>query len=118
MNIPIHPVSVNAMYRAYRGRFILSEEGRQFKKNMSNYLCEVKDIKLTTEPVKVSIIFSFSDKRRRDVDNYAKAILDCLTGVLYKDDSQIIELHLYKKLNAETEGILFECFTVAAASEC
>ena len=32
------------------------------------------------------------DRRRRDLDNLAKAVLDGMNGVLYDDDSQIDNL--------------------------
>jgi len=32
-----------------------------------------------------------------DIDNVAKAILDALNGVVYKDDNQIIELYINKQ---------------------
>ena len=41
-----------------------------------------------------------------DADKLARAILDGLTGVLFDDDSQVVELAVYKKyaLNGETPG--------------
>ena len=36
-------------------------------------------------------------KTRPDVDNSAKSILDALESVIYKNDSQIVELHLFKQ---------------------
>lgn len=47
----------------------------------------------------VRIELHFKDKRRRDIDNI-KALLDALSGILWDDDSQIIELHLFKYTGA------------------
>ena len=97
------------MYRSYRGKFILSEEGRNFKRVMSAHLENMSGLRLINGIVRVSIVFSFKDKRRRDVDNYAKATLDCLTGIIFEDDSNISELHLYKVNGSKKEGIHIEC---------
>ena len=39
----------------------------------------------------------FPSKAKSDLDNVCKATLDSLTGVLWKDDKQITELHVYKE---------------------
>lgn len=41
-----------------------------------------------------------------DLDNVAKAILDALNGVCYKDDNQIVELHIKKKYSDEPRVIV------------
>ena len=46
--------------------------------------------------VSLSAHFFFKTKRRRDLDNQNKLILDALTGIAYEDDSQISELHLFR----------------------
>lgn len=70
----------------------------------------------TENPLKISIFFdmpipkSFSKKKveaclrceifpttRPDLDNMAKTYLDAMNGIVYKDDSQIIELNVKKK---------------------
>ena len=35
--------------------------------------------------------------KRPDLDNLAKAVKDALKGVIYADDSQIVEAHLFKR---------------------
>jgi Holliday junction resolvase RusA-like endonuclease len=39
----------------------------------------------------------FPSKNRSDPDNVMKVTLDSLTGVIWKDDRQIKELHVYKE---------------------
>jgi Holliday junction resolvase RusA-like endonuclease len=34
----------------------------------------------------------FKDKRKRDVDNHLKSLLDSLEGIMFVDDSQIYEI--------------------------
>ena len=87
----------------------MSEEGRQFKAHMNAHMENMSGLRIMKGPVRVSVVFSFKDNRRRDVDNYLKSTLDCLTGYIYDDDSQITELHAYKALGCKKEGIHIEC---------
>ncbi|MCK4554887.1 RusA family crossover junction endodeoxyribonuclease [Candidatus Parcubacteria bacterium] len=49
----------------------------------------------------LEVILFFKDKRRRDVDNYNKLVLDSLEGVVYEDDKQIQKLTVEKRISAE-----------------
>jgi hypothetical protein len=60
---------------------------------------------LITDPIALHVHFYFQTKRRRDLDNQNKLILDALTGVVYGDDSQIDELHLYRHYDKENPRI-------------
>jgi crossover junction endodeoxyribonuclease RusA len=53
----------------------------------------------------VSIRFYFKTKRRRDLDNQNKLVLDALTGIAYEDDSQISALHLFRDLDPTSPRI-------------
>lgn len=45
--------------------------------------------------VRVDIALSYPDKRRRDIDNILKPILDAIGHAgIYKDDSQVKELYV------------------------
>ena len=67
---------------------------------------EVQDQSLIEGPVAVELLFQFvpgkTVKRKEmttkpDVDKLSRAILDALTGVVWKDDSQVVELRARKQ---------------------
>lgn|SRR5574343_832218 len=45
----------------------------------------------------VTLIFTLPTRRRVDCDNLSKNVLDSLTGLLWNDDSQVIDLHIRKQ---------------------
>ena len=91
------PPSVNRLWRSVRGRNILSREGREYRKAGLQQLAAQAVPKQWLWPhtgrLSVAITLHAPDKRRRDVDNYTKAVLDLLThGGVMVDDSQIDRL--------------------------
>ena len=52
----------------------------------------------------VSVRYFFENKMRRDIDNYLKATLDVLTGVVWLDDSQIWMLDVEKHIASDGDG--------------
>lgn len=57
------------------------------------------------DELEVNIILYFGDKRKRDLDNHLKLVIDALTGVCFEDDSQIIGLHVYKEYDKENPRV-------------
>jgi len=55
--------------------------------------------------ISVSVTFYFATKRKRDLDNQNKLILDALTGIAWEDDSQVGELHLLRRYDREKPHI-------------
>ena len=57
----------------------------------------------TKAPIAIVLTFGMGKKKgayhtkRPDIDNLAKAVKDALKGIIYADDSQIVEAHLYKQ---------------------
>jgi len=51
---------------------------------------------IITGDVKMEVRLFFGTKRKSDIDNFSKICNDALTGIVFADDSQIKELHLYK----------------------
>lgn len=56
-------------------------------------------------PVEVYIDFYLPDRRRRDIDNLSKAVLDACNGIVWQDDQQIVSLHLNKYLDSPELGV-------------
>jgi len=83
------PPSVNTYYRAIGGRNILSKNGREYPKK-----CKIAIGFYPHEPLAGRLVVLIDlfppDRRKRDIDNHVKAILDALTKCrIWKDDSQI-----------------------------
>ena len=70
----------------------------------------------TTDPVRVRLRFALPrpkslsrrascqpHTKRPDVDKLARAALDALTGVVFKDDSQVYALHAFKRYAQEDQ---------------
>ena len=49
-------------------------------------------------PVSVRLVFILKNKRRMDCDNLSKGTLDGMRGIVYKDDNQIVNLHIIKRI--------------------
>lgn len=52
----------------------------------------------------VDCTFFYADRRRRDLDGHLKLLLDALNGIVWVDDSQILEINIRKVLGYQIEG--------------
>lgn len=83
------PPSLNSHKAVVRGRMILSKKGRDYIKNCDVCVSKQKIAKYIGD-LSVTVKLYPPDKRRRDIDNYLKAIFDSLTySGVWGDDSQI-----------------------------
>lgn len=90
------PPSINHYWRNFRGRMVISAEGRKYREAIIQQVWFEGKIKRITGDVKVTIEAFRPDERRRDLDNLLKSTLDALAHAgLYEDDSQIRDLRIY-----------------------
>ena len=91
-----YPPSVNHYYRCVGNRMLISREGRKFRKHVCSILSLAK-IRPLAGPLHIEIDVFPPDRRRRDLDNVQKSLLDALEhGGAYEDDSQIVKLVVEK----------------------
>ena len=95
IEIPIMACSVNKYYRSWQGRVLISKDGREFKKEVDLLLNNYEKV---LGKIKLTLILHFKDKRKRDLDNYNKVLIDCLKNKMFEDDDQIYQLYMEKHI--------------------
>jgi crossover junction endodeoxyribonuclease RusA len=95
------PPSTNTYYRNVRvgsKQFTkISERGRKYKTECFWLLKQQKACKRLSHSLRVTITLFPPDAKRRDLDNFNKALLDVMTHAgVYLDDSQIDHLTIVR----------------------
>ncbi len=96
------PPSTNAYWRNLGNRTIISKRGRIYRKNVISILGKTSfpEEWKANEDVYLGMVIKLypPDKRKRDIDNYNKAILDSITETgLWLDDCQVKRLTILMK---------------------
>lgn len=97
IELDVSPLSYYQYLHQNRFRKYISKKGREYKELLQTEFNKVMEgTPIYKEDCKVSMIFYFNNKRKNDLDNFAKPVLDCMSGIIFLDDRQVIELHLKK----------------------
>lgn len=100
-----YPPSVNHLWRRVGPRTLLSREGRVYRQRVGALLA-AHGIQPLAGPLTVEIEMYPPDRRRRDIDNLQKCLLDALAhGGAYQDDSQILHLEIWKRQPLPPHGM-------------
>jgi crossover junction endodeoxyribonuclease RusA len=93
------------MYRRAGNRVVLSHEVRDWRERAHWYLRLAGIVAPLEGPVAVTVI-AYRPRRRGDIDNLAKAILDGLNGYAYEDDAQVVHLSMTRYDDARNPRVL------------
>ena len=89
------PPSVNHYYRRVAEKTLISEDGRIYQRQVATLVLVNRWKFMMAGRLSVDIILHPPDRRRRDVDNSHKALLDSMTKAgVWLDDSQIDDLRI------------------------
>ena len=113
------PPSINSYYVKTRNGLFISSAGRAYQ---ARVLSDIKEqcgpaFLPITSNVHLSVVLFMPDKRKRDLDNYMKPLLDSLTRcAFYRDDRQVDQLFVYRgsRIEGSTSGSCFIRVTEAA----
>lgn len=104
--LPVPP-SANRYWRVANNRIIVSEDAAEYKATIFRQLRDC-------EPLRGDVAVNFTVFRpwkRGDLDNYTKVMFDALKGLVWLDDSQVIEIHSFRdddKINPRVEFLVYE----------
>jgi len=88
------PPSVNRYWRKWNNRMVISNEGRAYRDLVAQQL--LGQATRRDCPMVVVIEAYRPDRRKRDLDNLLKAVLDSLTYAgVWSDDSVVVDLRVY-----------------------
>jgi crossover junction endodeoxyribonuclease RusA len=90
------PPSMNTYWRTFQGRMIISAKGREYRKSVIDQVQLQGGANNYQGKLCVEIEAYRPDKRKRDLDNLLKAVLDgCTHAGVWEDDSNIVDLRIY-----------------------
>ena len=101
-----YPPSHNSYYRRVGHRTLISREGRAYRKNVVALLAPAGNGQQPPNDGRIALAMDAfpPDRRRRDLDNIQKPLLDALEHAgIYADDSQI-DLLLTARQSVEPGG--------------
>ena len=99
-HVSTYTPSETRKYEASVLKQYMEQSGQSFGESpiSIHIICHMPIPKSTTKKLYERMINNFVfHTKKPDVDNLAKSILDSLNGKTYKDDSQIVSLHIEKK---------------------
>lgn len=92
-----YPPSVNTYWRRRGSQYYISKQGQQYRRDVQRILHILNLDIFTTSRLRIKITADVPDKRRRDLDNILKSLLDALVhGGFAEDDEQFDDIRVIR----------------------
>ena len=95
VEIPMTPPSINHYYIHVGKRKVIGEKGLEFRALVA-YLVPRDKVIYPGERLVFTARIHWADRRKRDLDNAMKCLIDAFAIAVGFDDCQIDELHVYR----------------------
>lgn len=89
ITLPLPP-STNRLWRTCGGRRFSTPEAKSFKIE-AGWIAKVTRPEMLTGPICVRIDI-YRARKAGDLDNFLKITLDAMQGILFRNDSQVVEI--------------------------
>lgn len=113
-----YPPSVNGYYRSptkgpLAGRTLISEKGRAYRRSISEMVASIPAEKTKAPAGRLAMFVRLypPDRRRRDIDNPNKALLDALMHAGVIEDDSLIDLLTIERQDIVKGGMVRICIT-------
>jgi len=91
------PPTVNNYYTHTRNGVFISKKGRLYKNAVESEIREQAPSVHITDRIAITVYMFPPDRRKRDLDNYMKALQDSISKAgLWEDDSLIDQVYMYR----------------------
>lgn len=117
-----YPPSINSYWRHFAQKtkggvrycVLISEEGRAYRETIKKEIEALGDPKIESKSLSVFIYVAPPDKRRRDLDNLTKALLDSLQHAgVFVDDFHIDALMLKRCEPIDDGRVIVKIFDIS-----
>lgn len=105
------PITKSNNTRWGKGRVFTAKKPAQYESDLSWYAKVVmssKRLEPTKKLVRLTICYFQQSVKRKDQQNLLKTTADALNRIVYEDDSQVHEVHLYRHLDREKPRVVIK----------
>ena len=87
--------------RVVNGHAYTPKATAEYERYLRDWVALHWEWKPLTEPLSVQMYFYRDTRRRVDLDNLVKSVLDAMQGVVFVDDYQIVRIYAEKRYDAD-----------------
>ena len=112
--LPFPPTVNNYYVKSHSGGRFISQKGRKFRDDVATVVMQTLNDVHIDDRILVEVVIFPPDQRKRDMDNYNKALLDALShSGIWADDQLIDQLFVYRGAVRQQNGSAYVRITEA-----